>query len=104
MNGPPLVIYGSLRRWSPEKFRATLQAYFLPASLLGMLGYFLAGLWTPRVTRLYLLSLPLVLAAIFSGRALNRRMNLRQFHLYVHSGLLVIAIILFMQVLHVRGS
>jgi uncharacterized membrane protein YfcA len=36
MNGPPLVIYGALRRWSPEFFRATLQGYFLPASLIGM--------------------------------------------------------------------
>ena len=33
MNGPPLVIYGSLRRWSPQHFRATLQGYsFRPAS------------------------------------------------------------------------
>ena len=28
MNGPPLAMYGSLRRWEPEYFRATLQAYF----------------------------------------------------------------------------
>ena len=33
MNGPPLVIYGSLRHWSPGHFRATLQGYFLPARL-----------------------------------------------------------------------
>src|SRR6478609_8039794 len=45
MNGPPLVAYGTLRRWSPERFRATLQGYFLPASLVGMIGYWLAGLW-----------------------------------------------------------
>ncbi|HEY1587600.1 MAG TPA: sulfite exporter TauE/SafE family protein [Polyangia bacterium] len=32
MNGPPLAIYGSLRDWPPERFRATLQGYFLPAS------------------------------------------------------------------------
>jgi len=44
MNGPPLAIYGSLRRWSPEHFRATLQAYFLPASLAGMGDYWFAGL------------------------------------------------------------
>src|SRR5262245_59796416 len=50
MNGTPLVIYGSLRRWSPEHFRATLQGYFLPASLIGMGGYCLAGLWTAAVT------------------------------------------------------
>ncbi len=47
MNGPPLAVYGSLRRWAPANFRATLQGYFLPASLAGMAGYWAAGLWTP---------------------------------------------------------
>src|SRR5262245_30540283 len=89
MNGPPLVIYGSLRQWSPEEFRATLQGYFLPASLLGLCGYWLAGLWTPDVTRYYLWTLPLALAAILLGRAINRRMTLRSFVRYVHVGLLV---------------
>jgi uncharacterized protein len=28
MNGPPLVIYGSLRGWTAQHFRATLQANF----------------------------------------------------------------------------
>src|SRR5438270_7955553 len=59
MNGPPLVVYGTLRRWPPEQFRATLQGYFLPASLAGLAGYWAAGLWGPAVTRYYLLSLPL---------------------------------------------
>src|SRR5579871_5482742 len=57
MNGPPLVVYGTLRRWSPEHFRATLQGYFLPASCVGMAGYWAAGLWTREVTRDYLLCL-----------------------------------------------
>lgn len=97
MNGPPLVIYGTLRRWSPEHFRATLQGYFLPASLVGMGGYWLAGLWVPAVTRYYVLSLPLVVAAIFLGRAVNRRMNGRPFLLYVHVGLIAIGAILLAQ-------
>src|SRR5437764_4474082 len=62
MNGPPLVIYGTLRRWSPERFRATLQGYFLPASLVGMAGYWAAGLWVPAVTRSDLTSLPVGVA------------------------------------------
>jgi len=33
MNGPPLAIYGAMRRWSAQHFRATLKAiFFLPAS------------------------------------------------------------------------
>ena len=97
MNGPPLVIYGSLRHWSPEHFRATLQGYFLPASLLGMCGYWLADLWTPAVTRHYLWTLPLALAAIFLGRAINQRMRGRSFLRYIHVGLLVVGAVLLIQ-------
>jgi uncharacterized protein len=94
MNGPPLAIYGSMRRWSAEHFRATLQAYFLPASLAGMAGYWLGGLWTPAVNRFYLISLPAVLAAIFLGRAINRRLQSRRFIYYVHVALTLIGAIL----------
>lgn len=97
MNGPPLVIYGALRRWSPQHFRATLQGYFLPASLVGMAGYWMAGLWVPAVTRYYLLSLPLALAAIVMGRALNRRMTGDAFLTYVHVGLIAIGALLLAQ-------
>jgi uncharacterized membrane protein YfcA len=97
MNGPPLVAYGALRRWSPERFRATLQAYFLPASLLGMAGYWAAGLWVPAVTRYYLMSLPVVLAATALGRVLNRCLDGRRFLLCVHVGLVVIGGMLLIQ-------
>jgi len=101
MNGPPLVIYGSLRHWSPEQFRATLQGYFLPASLLGMSGYWLTGLWTPTVTRNYLWALPLALLAIFLGGAINRRLTGRAFLRYIHVGLLLIGALLLFQALRV---
>jgi uncharacterized membrane protein YfcA len=97
MNGPPLVIYGALRGWSPERFRATLQGYFLPASLVGMVGYWLAGLWVPAVTRYYLLTLPLAVAAIFLGRMINRRLNARLFVFYVHIGLILVGLTLLIQ-------
>ena len=97
MNGPPLVIYGSLRGWSPQHFRATLQGYFLPASLAGLWGYWIAGLWTPAVNRFYLLSLPVVVVATFFGRIINRRIDAHRFVLYVHGGLIAIGGILLSQ-------
>ena len=90
MNGPPLVVYGSLRRWSPQHFRATLQGYFLPASIVVMLGYWLAGLWIGTVTRYYLISLPVVILGTMIGRFANHRMSGRSFFLYVYLGLIVI--------------
>lgn len=97
MNGPPLVVYGSLRRWSAAHFRATLQAYFLPASVIGMAGYWLAGLWSPLVTRYYLLSLPGALVAIVLGRMLNRRLRNEAFLRCAYVGLLAISLVLLAQ-------
>ncbi len=99
VNGPPLAIYGSLRRWAPANFRATLQGYFLPASAAGMAGYWISGLWTPAVNRFFLLSLPGVALGIFLGRLINRRLNSRQFVVYVHVTLIGIGVVLLVQAL-----
>jgi uncharacterized protein len=97
MNGPPLVIYGAMRRWSPQHFRATLQGYFLPASLVAMAGYWLAGLWVPAVTHYYLISLPAALPAIFLGRVLNHRLRGEAFLKYVYGGLVCVGALLLIQ-------
>jgi uncharacterized protein len=97
MNGPPLVVYGTLRRWPAEHFRATLQGYFLPASVVGMAGYWWAGLWVPVVNHFYLVSLPAAGVAILLGRAVNRRLAGRSFIRYVHIALLLIGVMLLIQ-------
>lgn len=101
MNGPPLVIYGALRRWQPAQFRATLQAYFLPAGIAGMCGYWLAGLWTSAVSDYYLVSLPGVAVAVLAGRAIHSRILPHRFHIYVYGGLIGIGTVLLYQ--SVRG-
>ncbi len=97
MNGPPLAVYGSLRRWSPQHFRATLQSYFLPASLFGLLGYMAMGIWSSTVTRYFLMSLPVVAIAILLGRAINHRMKDDGFFSFVYCGLIVIGGVLIVQ-------
>jgi uncharacterized protein len=97
MNGPPLAIYGAMRRWSAQHFRATLQGYFLPASAIGMAGYWLAGLWVHAVTHYYLLSLPLVIPAILLGRVVNHRLRGDAFLRVVHVGLVLAAATLLVQ-------
>jgi hypothetical protein len=101
MNGPPLVVYGILRRWTPAQFRATLQGYFLIASIVGMAGYGFTGLWTRTVNRYFLLSLPLALIAIFLGHAVHRRLSGPRFLMAVNVGLALIGALLLKQALHV---
>ena len=97
MNGPPLAIYGAMRRWPAHHFRATLQGYFLPASVIGMAGYWIAGLWVAQVTHLYLLSLPATLAAILVGRSLHGRMQGNTFLRYVNAALLITGAVLLVE-------
>jgi uncharacterized membrane protein YfcA len=94
INGPPLAVYGNAREWDAKTFRATLQGYFLPASLLGLAGYFWKGLVSREVLSDFLISLPAILPAIFLGRWLNHRLEGRNFRRYVYFGLLLIGVIL----------
>jgi hypothetical protein len=97
MNGPPLVVYATLRGWTPEHFRATLQGYFLPASAAGMCGFWAAGLWVPEVTRYFLWSLAPAAVAVVVGRVVNERTTPDVFARYVHLGLIGIGVLLLVQ-------
>lgn len=96
-NGPPLVIYGILRGWSAQDFRATLQGYFFPASIMTAVGYWFAGLWTAPVIHYYVIGLPVIVVAIFVGRFANQRLNSQLFLALIHIGLALISVTLFLQ-------
>jgi uncharacterized membrane protein YfcA len=94
MNGPPLALYGAGRGWTPRQFRATLQAYFLPASLLGAVGYWFSGLLTAEVGKLFLSSLPALAAGILAGHFFGQAMDERRFTSFLYGGLAGVALVL----------
>lgn len=96
-NGPPVVVYGALRRWPPEHFRATLQGCFLVTGLMIVAGQGAAGLWTPLVVRLYLLSLPAVLLAVYLGARLNRRIPRDSFARIIYASLVIMGLLFFIK-------
>ena len=93
-NGPPIVLYGALRRWAPASFRATLQGVFLPTNLMVIVGHVLAGLATPAVLKLYAYSLPLMLVATLLGMRLTRRIPQEQFNRIVYAFLVAMGVLL----------
>ena len=88
--GPPVVVYGAMRRWSPAHFRVTLQGFFLPMSVLIIFGHMSAGLWTKEVLQIFLLSLPLLLLAYGVGTRLNRAISPQQFARLVYGGIILL--------------
>ena len=98
-NGPPIIIYGSLRKWTPESFRATLQGYFFPTGIFILAGHAISGLWTAEIFRLYVTVLPFLLAAVWLGGKLHSRLPQRIFQRLVIILLLCIGVGLFIQTL-----
>ena len=83
-NGPPVIIYGVLARWSPERFRATLQGCFLPTALMIAVGQAAGGLWTPLAWRSFLYALPAILSALWIGQRTGQKIPHQAFNKMVY--------------------
>lgn len=94
VNGPPLVVYGNLRRWDARNFRATLQAYFLAAGLVSMIGYAGGGMIDRQNMHYFAYCIPAIIPAILLGRYFNRRLQGESFYKYVFVGLIAVGTVL----------
>jgi uncharacterized membrane protein YfcA len=65
-NSPPVLVFGTLRRWPPNVFRTTLQAYFLPLAIIVWLAHGVSGLWTQDIVVAYAVYLPFGLVALWA--------------------------------------
>ncbi len=83
-SGPPVVAYGVLRGWTPERFRTTLQGFFLPTGLMVLVGHGVAGLWTGDVLKLLLVSLPGLFLGFLIGERINRKLPPGRFNRLVY--------------------
>lgn len=97
--GPPVIIYGILRRWPPEIFRATLLWFFFPTMTIVIIGYYYYGYLTSRVMSLYMYSFPAVLIAIVMGNYVNRSIPKDKFIWFVHALLILLGLLLSIQVI-----
>jgi uncharacterized membrane protein YfcA len=95
--GPMLVVYGHLRGWPPEQFRATLQSCFFPAYGSIVIGHLLAGLVNREIVQYFVLSLPFICLAIYLGGRLHTCISQQHFTRYVNLALLLIGIFLCIQ-------
>ena len=71
--GPPIVVYASMRAWSPKDFRATIQGIFLPTSLLIVIGHAVERRVTKDVLIYFAACMPVLAVSLLIGRSLNSR-------------------------------
>jgi uncharacterized protein len=90
--GPPIIIYGTCRRWQPATFKGNLQAYFLLNSLFTLTAHIISGNVTAVVWQKYLWALPAIGLGLLAGSLLDRRLNPNQFRKVVLLLLVILGI------------
>ena len=79
-DGPPLIIYGSVKRWPKQSFRSILQACFLVNGFLIIACYGAGGLLTRDVLAYCAYGIPGMAAGLIIGTLLDRHINHALFH------------------------
>jgi len=93
-NGPPVVIYSSLKKWNPQNFRATLQGYFFTTGIMVVSGHGIAGNFTNEVLKYFAFSIPIVILAIIIGTRINKKIPVERFHKYIYIILVILGMML----------
>jgi uncharacterized protein len=96
--GPPVILYGSVRRWPRDEFRAVLQALFLASGLMVVAGHLVAGHVDGTVVRYYACALPALALGIAAGAAVDRRVDHEMFRRLVSAMILGLGVVLLLRI------
>ena len=92
--GPPVIVYGSLRRWPRDEFRAVLQSLFLVSGSLVVTSHLLAHHVTREVVIYCIYALPALLLGVLMASRIDSRVDRRVFRLIVQAMILVMGLAL----------
>ena len=71
-SGPPAVIYGNCRQWSPQEFKSNLAGYFMIGSIMVVATHALSGNFTPDVWLNFWWTLPALVLGFFIGLSTDK--------------------------------
>ncbi len=99
VNGPPIVIHGTLSKWEPQEFRAKLQGFFLPTNIIIIITHITSGLWTVKLFSTFSICIPFAACAFVLGTYINKKLNLSSFNKAIYYLLLLLGISLILNTL-----
>lgn len=71
-SGPPAVVYGNCRKWTPQEFKSNLAGYFLVGSLVVVSSHWLSGNFTPNVWFNFRVTLPALFIGFWLGQSMDK--------------------------------
>lgn len=96
ISGPPLVLYGVMKKWDPPSFRATLQGYFGFVTLTIIVVRLYGGFFSQENLWYYFIcGAPVAIITAPIGKYFNDKFtSLRTFHKYVYVLIILLGLIM----------
>jgi len=95
-SGPPAVVYGNCRKWSPQEFKSNLSGYFLVGSMVVVGTHWASGNFTSEVWTKFWSTLPALLLGFLLGQGMDRWLNPETFRKIVLVLLVILGVRLMM--------
>ena len=71
-SGPPAVVYGNCRKWSPEEFKSNLAGYFMVGSTVVVGTHWVSGNFTHTVWVNFWITIPALLLGFLLGQGMDK--------------------------------
>ncbi|MEW6718704.1 MAG: sulfite exporter TauE/SafE family protein [Chloroflexota bacterium] len=91
-SGPPVIVYGNCRGWSPAEFKGNLQGFFLLNSVFVVLGHAWSGNYSPVVWKNFLIAVPAIGLGLAAGLSLDKLLNPERFRKIVLGVLILLGL------------
>ena len=91
-NGPPVIIYGHCRNWSPEEFKVNLQGFFLLNNIVIIASHVWRNNFTSEVLGYFWSALPALVVGMVAGLSMDKFISPDSFRKIVLYLLLIIGI------------
>lgn len=92
--GPPTIIYASLNQWDKDAIKATLTGFFFLTGIIIAAAHAAMGITSAIVIKLFVLSVPFVIAGTYIGTQAYKRLSLRSYLKLIYTLLLFMGIML----------
>jgi hypothetical protein len=96
--GPPAIVYGSLRGWPRDEFRAGMQTLFLVNAMLVVSSHLVTHHLTVEVLSLYLYAVPALALGILLAARMDSKVDRRRFRTLVNAMVLILGVLLLLGV------
>ncbi len=93
-NGPPIILYASLRKWDMAVFRTSLQTIFFPTNIVILSGHIISGNFTGKSIEILTYMIPVLAVSMYVGHHISKKINKEKFIVIVYYILIILGILL----------